>query len=58
MMYIAAFIGVAEVLKKQQKSTGQVVLGRVRLIGTPAEEGFGGRYQSLRPAPTKLLMLA
>lgn len=43
MMSIAAFIGVAENLKKQQQTTGQVVPGRVRLIGTPAEEGFGGK---------------
>ncbi|OKL58348.1 hypothetical protein UA08_06007 [Talaromyces atroroseus] len=42
MMSIAAFLGVAEVLK-QQREKGQPVPGRVRLIGTPAEEGFGGK---------------
>ncbi|CAI7638734.1 hypothetical protein PCG10_003650 [Penicillium crustosum] len=37
MMSIGAFLGVAEALKQQN------IPGRVRLVGTPAEEGFGGK---------------
>lgn len=37
MMSIGAFLGVAELLKRQK------IPGRVRLVGTPAEEGFGGK---------------
>jgi hypothetical protein len=37
MMSIGAFIGVAKALEQQK------IPGRVRLIGTPAEEGFGGK---------------
>lgn len=39
MMSIASFIGVAQALKASGKA------GRVRLIGTPAEEGFGGKIK-------------
>lgn len=37
MMSIGAFLGVAEALKEKK------IPGRVRLIGTPAEEGMGGK---------------
>lgn len=39
MMSIGAFFGVAEALKLHQ------IPGRVRLIGTPAEEGGGGKLK-------------
>lgn len=39
MMSIASFIGVAQALKASGKP------GRVRLIGTPAEEGLGGKIK-------------
>lgn len=48
MMSIAAFIGVAEAFKKQQISSGRSISGRVRLIGTPAEEGFGGKIPIIK----------
>jgi amidohydrolase len=38
-MSIAAFLGLAEALKTHK------ILGRVRLIGTPAEEGGGGKIK-------------
>lgn len=37
MMSIGAFLGLAEMLKRRE------IPGRVRLIGTPAEEGLGGK---------------
>ncbi|KAJ5990748.1 hypothetical protein N7522_010955 [Penicillium canescens] len=37
MMSIGAFLGVAEMIKRNEIS------GRVRLVGTPAEEGLGGK---------------
>lgn len=52
MMSIAAFLGVAEVLK-QQKEKGQPVPGRVRLIGTPAEEGLGGKIPIIKAGAYK-----
>ncbi|KAL3449853.1 hypothetical protein BJX65DRAFT_316609 [Aspergillus insuetus] len=39
MMSIAGFLGVAEALKTSE------IAGRVRLIGTPAEEGGGGKLK-------------
>lgn len=42
MMSIGAFIGVAELLKERG------ITGRVRLVGTPAEEGMGGKIPIIK----------
>lgn len=47
MMSIASFIGVAEMLKTSGKP------GRVRLIGTPAEEGLGGKIKLIEAGAYK-----
>ena len=49
-MSIGAFIALAETLKRYK------IQGRVRLLGTPAEEGGGGKLKLIEPGHTATLM--